>query len=118
MLRTLLAGVFLAHGIAHVVGFVVPWRIVTSAEVPYRTTVLGTDVGPIAVRALGIAWLIVACLLVECQDAPAGGAIGCSVRARASRGQAGAAGQRRNPGAAGARLGAQHLSRHACIAPA
>ena len=64
MLRTLLAGVFLAHGIAHVVGFVVPWRIVTSAEVPYRTTVLGTDVGPIAVRALGIAWLIVACLFV------------------------------------------------------
>jgi hypothetical protein len=63
-MRTLLAGVLSIHGVAHIVGFVVPWRIVTSAEVPYRTTVLGVDVGPAGVRALGIVWLAAACLFV------------------------------------------------------
>ena len=63
-MRILLAALLLAHGTAHVVGFVVPWRIVASSEVPYRTTVLGADVGPVTIRILGIVWLIVACLFV------------------------------------------------------
>jgi hypothetical protein len=43
----------------------VPWRLVTSADVPYRTTVLGgsIDNGATGVRLLGIAWLLVAIAL-------------------------------------------------------
>jgi hypothetical protein len=63
-MRTLLGGTLLVHGIAHLVGFVVPWRLVTSSEVPYRTTLLGVDIGPAGVRAVGIAWLLAAILFV------------------------------------------------------
>ena len=61
-MRILLAVVLVAHGVAHLVGFVVPWKLLTSAEVPYRTTVLaGTfDLGPTGVRLLGIVWLALA----------------------------------------------------------
>jgi hypothetical protein len=62
--RVLLGAALLIHGVAHVVGFVVPWRIVTSPEVPYRTTVFGVDVGAVGVRALGIVWLFTAMLFV------------------------------------------------------
>jgi len=61
-MRLLLAAVLLAHGIAHVVGFVVPWKIIVSPEVPYRTTILSVDVGPAGVRLIGIAWLAAAFL--------------------------------------------------------
>ena len=64
MMHTLLGGALLVHGVAHLVGFVVPWRIVTSPEIPYRTTLLGVDIGPAGVRAVGIAWLLAAILFV------------------------------------------------------
>ena len=67
-MRILLAALLIGHGIAHLVGFVVPWRLVTSAEVPYRTTMLAgsVDLGAAGVRLLGIVWLLVgvACALV------------------------------------------------------
>ena len=63
-MRTLLGGTLLVHGVAHLVGFVVPWRIVSSGEVPYRTTLLGVDIGQVGVRAVGLAWLVVAVLFV------------------------------------------------------
>ena len=61
-MRTILAAALLIHGIAHVVGFVVPWKLVAAPEIPYRTTLLGgaVDVGALGVRIVGIAWLIVA----------------------------------------------------------
>ena len=63
-MRVLLGGTLLVHGVAHLVGFVVPWRIVTSSEVPYRTTLLGADIGQAGVRAIGLAWLLVSVLFV------------------------------------------------------
>jgi hypothetical protein len=50
----------LVHGICHLVGFLVPWRIITSKEEPYKTTLLeGTlDVGPVGIRMVGIVWLL------------------------------------------------------------
>ena len=63
-MRLLLGAMLLAHGVAHLVGFVVPWRIVVSPEVPYRTTLLGINVGPGGVRAVGLVWLVVAVLFV------------------------------------------------------
>ena len=65
-MRWLLAGVLLIHGIAHIVGFVVPWKIIVSSEVPYRTTVLGVDIGKAGIRAVGLAWLVLAWLFIAC----------------------------------------------------
>ena len=47
-------------------GFVVPWRLVSTAEVPYRTTILGgvTDLGETGARALGVVWLVAALAFV------------------------------------------------------
>jgi hypothetical protein len=33
-MRIILAARLVVHAIAHIVGFVVPWRLVTSADVP------------------------------------------------------------------------------------
>jgi hypothetical protein len=50
----------LVHGICHFVGFVVPWRILTMKDEPYKTTLLaGTfDVGDIGIKIVGLLWLI------------------------------------------------------------
>ena len=56
------AVILFGHGFAHLVGFVVPWRIATLKEMPYKTTVLADsiNVGDMGIRVVGIAWLIVA----------------------------------------------------------
>lgn len=60
-MRIVLSTLLFIHGVAHIVGFVVPWRLIESAEVPYRTTIVtGIDVGPAGIRILGLVWLIVA----------------------------------------------------------
>jgi hypothetical protein len=50
------------HGIAHLVGFLVPWRLMTSDEMPYSTTLLGgtVDVGGAGIRIVGLGWLLLA----------------------------------------------------------
>ena len=65
-MRFALAALLIAHGVAHVVGFVVPWKLLSHAEVPYRTTILGgvIDVGDTGVRALGVVWLVAALAFV------------------------------------------------------
>lgn len=62
MIRFALAALLIAHGVAHIVGFVVPWRLVETPEVPYRTTVLAgmIDLGDAGIRAVGIIWLLTA----------------------------------------------------------
>jgi hypothetical protein len=49
----------IAHAVAHLVGFVVPWRLATLPEMPYRTTVLGgaLDLGAVGIRIYGLLWL-------------------------------------------------------------
>ena len=49
----------LVHGLCHFVGFVVPWKILTLKEEPYRTTLLAgaLDVGSVGIRVVGILWL-------------------------------------------------------------
>ena len=65
-MRFVFAAVLIAHGVAHLVGFVVPWKLVSTAEVPYRTTVLGgvSDLGDAGARALGVVWLMAALAFV------------------------------------------------------
>ena len=59
-MRVVLALLFVFHGIAHLPGFLVPWKIVHSADVPYTTTVLGgaVDLGPVGMRALSAFWVL------------------------------------------------------------
>ena len=61
-MRFVLAAVLVVHGVAHTVGFVVPWRLLSTPEVPYRTTILAgaVDVGAAGARAVGLAWLAAA----------------------------------------------------------
>jgi hypothetical protein len=53
---------FIAYGIAHLVGFVTPWRLMTIEDMPYKTTLLSgaLDVGDVGIRLMGILWLIAA----------------------------------------------------------
>jgi len=53
---------FIIHGIAHLVGFVVPWRLATMEDAPYKTTILAgkIDLGDAGIRIMGICWLLLA----------------------------------------------------------
>lgn len=59
MTRIVLAAAIAAHGLIHLIGFVVPWQLAAVAGFPYRTTVLdGTaDLGEVGVRLVGMLWL-------------------------------------------------------------
>jgi hypothetical protein len=41
-MRFVLAFVLLAHGVAHLAGFVPSWKLATLAELPYNTTVFSS----------------------------------------------------------------------------
>jgi hypothetical protein len=59
----IIVGIYLAvHGFCHLVGFIVPWKIATLKEEPYRTTLLSgaIDVGDAGIRVVGILWLLAA----------------------------------------------------------
>ena len=58
-MRLMLAALLIGHGVAHIVGFVVPWKLMQMPEMPYRTTILGgmIDVGDAGIRVIGILWL-------------------------------------------------------------
>jgi hypothetical protein len=59
MTRFALAAALAAHGVIHLIGFVVPWELAVLDGFPYRTTVLGgaADLGVLGGRALGVLWL-------------------------------------------------------------
>jgi hypothetical protein len=48
------------HGFAHIVGFLVSWKLVEDKESPYKTTILGgkLDLEDTGIRILGILWLL------------------------------------------------------------
>lgn len=62
MMRFVVAFVLLAHGVAHLPGFLVSWHLASFAELPYRTTVLAgrLDIGDAGVRVMGLMWLALA----------------------------------------------------------
>lgn len=59
MLRIVAAAVVAAHGLIHLIGFVVPWGISSVEGFAYRTTALGGAIalGDTGARAIGIVWL-------------------------------------------------------------
>jgi hypothetical protein len=62
MTRRIAAVAVAAHGLIHLIGFVVPWGITQVEGFPYRTTALGGAValGDAGARAVGLAWLVLA----------------------------------------------------------
>ena len=59
MLRTIAAAIVGVHGLIHVIGFVVPWRLAEISGFAYRTTALdgALALGDGGVRAIGLVWL-------------------------------------------------------------
>ena len=53
--------VLLLHGLAHLPGFLVSWRVMHAADLPYTTMILGNtvNVGDAGIRFVGVLWLIV-----------------------------------------------------------
>ena len=64
MLNVVAAVILAAHGLAHLPGFVGPWKF--SAGVPYKTTILGgrLDVGDVGAKVVGVLWLLLAVAFV------------------------------------------------------
>ncbi len=62
MIRILLMVVLMVHGLIHLIGFVVPWRLTTIEGMPYKTTLLagGLNVGDTGIRVVGLLWLLLA----------------------------------------------------------
>jgi hypothetical protein len=49
------------HGIAHLVGFLLPWHLMKQPDGSYTTTLTGgLDIGETGMKIMGIGWLIVA----------------------------------------------------------
>lgn len=64
-MRLVLTLLLIAHGVAHLPGFLVAWGLASFPELPYRTTVFGTvDVGTLGARTLGVGWLVMGLLFV------------------------------------------------------
>jgi hypothetical protein len=61
-MRVLLAALMAAHGLAHLVGFVGPWRLMDSAGVSVQRSILGgtVELGEGGIKALGLVWLALA----------------------------------------------------------
>lgn len=74
-MKILFALFLAAHGVAHVVGFAVPWGLVESPQTPHKTTILAgaVDVGEAGMRAFGVVWLLLAVAFLI-----AAGAVGLS----------------------------------------
>jgi len=61
-MRIAIAIVMILHGIAHLPGFIVPWRLATLHDMPYKTTLLSGrfDAGGAGIRIIGLLWLAAA----------------------------------------------------------
>ena len=61
-MRLVAAVVMFVHGVAHLPGFLVSWRLASFDELPYRTTILAgrLDLGDHGIQIVGILWAALA----------------------------------------------------------
>jgi len=61
-MHIILGIVLLLHGVAHLVGFVVPWGFGNLPDTAYTTTLLAgrVDIGHTGIRIVGVLWLVTA----------------------------------------------------------
>jgi hypothetical protein len=74
-MRFVLSFLLVAHGIAHLVGFISSWELATLAELPYKTTVFSgrVDLGDTGIRVVGVLWLLAALAFLVAANALATG---------------------------------------------
>jgi len=62
MNRIIVAVVLILHGLIHLMGFVVPWKLASIEGLSYKTTILSgaLDIGATGARLLGLVWLLAA----------------------------------------------------------
>ena len=60
--RRIAAVVLALHGLVHLIGFVVPWRVAQVEGFAYRTTALdgAFELGETGALVIGLAWLVIA----------------------------------------------------------
>ncbi len=60
MWRIVLTAVLVAHGLIHLIGFVVPWQLAKIHGIPYRTAIFGgqVELGVSGIRIIGLLWLL------------------------------------------------------------
>jgi len=69
-MRVILAFLLLAHGVAHLPGFLVAFGLASFPALPFRTTLFGTlDVGTVGARLVGLGWLVMAIAFVALSGA-------------------------------------------------
>ncbi len=61
-MRIVVGTYLIFHGLCHLVGFVVPWKIISTKEEPYKTTLLfgAIEIGDMGIRVVGLLWLVAA----------------------------------------------------------
>ena len=67
-MRIALALILIAHGVANLPGFVVPWRLAAPNGMTYKTTLFAglINVGDVGIRVVGMLWLLAALALAVC----------------------------------------------------
>ena len=67
-MKVILALFLLIHGFAHLVGFIVPWKLAVLKEMPYDTRVFykKLNLSPYGIRIIGIFWLVTALAYYYC----------------------------------------------------
>ena len=67
-MRIALAVLMAFHGVAHLVGFAVPWGLVKPPGGTRKTTILGgrANLGSAGIRAYGVLWLLTGAAFVAC----------------------------------------------------
>ena len=60
MIKTIFALFLIAHGLVHLLWFVVPWQITEVDGLPYSTTIFGGrfDLGTGGIRFYGLLWIV------------------------------------------------------------
>jgi len=66
MLKIVVSALFTLHGLVHLIGFFVNWKIIAVEDIPYSTTVLAhkIEVGATGIRIIGLLWVVVAGLWI------------------------------------------------------
>lgn len=67
-MKIVFAIILFVHRIAHLPGFIVPWKLAALKDMPYKTLILAgrIDVGDAGVRIVGTLWLIAALAFAAC----------------------------------------------------
>jgi hypothetical protein len=66
LIRRAAAAFLVAHGVAHLVGFVGSWQLGQLRDAPYTTAILNgaIDVGDAGMRVMGVLWLAAAAAVI------------------------------------------------------